>query len=219
MGKVSLFLVALMATVMALSAEEAPPPMYAAHDYASGELQKRRTIKPGEACDAEFGTDLEGIVIEMERNKDANEELATKLRKQFQDLMDKNTDKNLCEKATWCDMGVCRKRGKIQGRSMDSGPSDPAAAGGAVAASKPPPPKVEAPPKAAPPPKAPPAPKAAPKKPFSEQDEDNAKMGSPTATTAKTTTTTPSAAGRESILSSTTSLLTIIAIVLPYLYL
>jgi len=130
MTKATLFLLVALATVAVFSnqvtaAEDDDPPMYAVHDFASGQLQQRRTIKANQPCDAEFGTVLEGVVTEMEKNKDANEEMANKLRQQFTDLMEKNGDKNLCEKLTWCDMGVCRKRTKIQNRAAGEGEDKP----------------------------------------------------------------------------------------------
>jgi len=127
MTKAALFLLVALATVAVFSTEvtaagDDDPPMYAVHDYASGQLQQRRTIKANQPCDAEFGSILESVVTEMEKNKDANEEMANKLRLQFTDLMENNRDKNLCEKLTWCDMGMCRKRTKIQNRAVQEGP-------------------------------------------------------------------------------------------------
>ncbi|OXA43651.1 uncharacterized protein LOC110858646 [Folsomia candida] len=123
MGKALLFLMAAIVINMAsadnvTSVVPANQPMYAVHDYASTELQKRRTIADGLACDSDFGLDLEEIVAEIEKHVDSNEEMAVKLKTKFQERMEMNNAQNLCLRGSWCDMGVCRKRAQIQGRSM-----------------------------------------------------------------------------------------------------
>lgn len=125
MAKATFFLI-LALTVTLFTAQvsaddDDDPPMYAVHDFASGKLQARRTIKAQKACDADFGTQLEAVVTKMEKNKDADAEFANKLRQQFMDLMENNRNKNLCEKLTWCDMGVCQKRTKLQNRDVGGG--------------------------------------------------------------------------------------------------
>jgi len=96
------------------------PPMFAVHDLASGELQKRRTIPPGKFCDADFGAELEGIVTEMEQNKDAQAAIAQKLEEQFKGIMERNANKFLCQKSLWCDLGECKKRPSQPARNLRS---------------------------------------------------------------------------------------------------
>jgi len=96
------------------------PPMFAVHDLASGELQKRRTIPAGKFCDADFGAELEGIVTEMEQNKDSSETIAQKLEEQFKGIMERNANKFLCQKSLWCDLGECKKRPSQPARNLRS---------------------------------------------------------------------------------------------------
>jgi len=96
------------------------PPMFAVHDLASGELQKRRTIPAGKFCDADFGAELEGIVTEMEQNKDAEAVIAQKLEDQFKGIMERNANKFLCQKSMWCDLGECKRRPSQPARNFRS---------------------------------------------------------------------------------------------------
>jgi hypothetical protein len=50
---------------------------------SAGVMHDRMTLENGKACDSGFGTELEDIMSEMEKNKDATEELAKKLNATF----------------------------------------------------------------------------------------------------------------------------------------
>jgi len=205
LATVTLFTGQASAAAAGIESEFDDPPMYAVHDYASGQLQARRTIKARNPCDAEFGTLLEAVVTKMEKNKDADEEFANKLRQQFMDLMEKNKDKSLCEKLTWCDMGVCQKRVKLQNRAVEGGGAgaggEPAPVEGAPVATGPGPQEADASPRES--------------KPKKDETKTDDKKGE----TMTTTMSTKSAAAREVKFFFTSLLhwaaLTVIAILIP----